>query len=435
MTPLEFIQTIAPLVQKYAPKYGIKVASPIIAQACLESGYGTSKKAKFHNYFGLKYRHNRVTVNNGYFTDGGSEQNPDGSYSLLPSSTAWYAFDNMEKGVEGYFQFINISNYAKLKTTSDPLTYLQYIKAANYATSKDYVQNVYKVIQKWGLTKYDTIQQKQQSNPQPTSINIIQKTSLTNTTAKANRDIKWIVLHYTAGTSSSNGAAANVASWFSKAAAQASADFIVDDNQIVQYNPDIKNRYCWSVGGARYSHSTTTLGGIYHGQCMNNNSISIEMCSRKISTKTLNASDQDWYFTKETILNAVRLTQYLMQQYNIDINHVIMHHMVTGKICPNPWCVTQDRLQQWYIFTQLVSAAPAPVPTPTPEPQPQKTPFLVTIQVSGLRIRSGPGTQYVVCGYVNKGIMYTIVEVQGEWGKLKSGAGWINISDRYVKRS
>lgn len=51
MTPLEFIQTIAPLVQKYAPKYGIKVASPIIAQACLESGYGTSKKAKFHNYF------------------------------------------------------------------------------------------------------------------------------------------------------------------------------------------------------------------------------------------------------------------------------------------------------------------------------------------------------------------------------------------------
>ena len=130
MTPLEFIQTIAPLVQKYAPKYGIKVASPIIAQACLESGYGTSKKAKFHNYFGLKYRHNRVTVNNGYFTDGGSEQNPDGSYSPLPSSTAWYAFDNMEKGVEGYFQFINISNYAKLKTTSDPLTYLQYIKAA-----------------------------------------------------------------------------------------------------------------------------------------------------------------------------------------------------------------------------------------------------------------------------------------------------------------
>ena len=72
MTQQEFIETIAPLVQKYAPLYNIQVASPIIAQACLESAYGTSFKAKYHNYFGLKYRANRVSVNNGYFTDGGS---------------------------------------------------------------------------------------------------------------------------------------------------------------------------------------------------------------------------------------------------------------------------------------------------------------------------------------------------------------------------
>ena len=433
MTPLEFIETIAPLVQKYAPKYNIKVASPIIAQACLESGYGTSRKAKYHNYFGLKYRNNRVTVNNGYFQDGGSEQNPDGTYTLLPTNTAWYAFDSMEKGVEGYFQFINIANYANLKTTSNPLTYLQYIKADNYATSKDYVKNVYSVIQKWNLTKYDNFPSEGQKTEE--NINIIKRTNITNTTAKANRSIEWIVLHYTAGTSSTAPAAANVASWFSQAKAQASADFIVDDSQIVQYNPDIENRYCWSVGGSRYSHSTTTLGGIYHGKCTNSNSISIQMCSRKISTKTLNASDEDWYFTNETILNAVRITKYLMAKYNINKDHVIMHHMVTGKICPNPWCVNQNRLQQWYIFTTMLDAGvPTPVPTPTPTPPAPQTPFLVKIKVSGLRIRSGPGTQYVVNGYVNQNIMYTIVQVDGEWGKLKSGVGWINISDRYVER-
>ena len=55
MEKQEFIKKIAAFVQKYAPQYGIKVHSPIIAQAILESGWGESKlSAKYHNYFGLK---------------------------------------------------------------------------------------------------------------------------------------------------------------------------------------------------------------------------------------------------------------------------------------------------------------------------------------------------------------------------------------------
>ena len=152
-----FIKNIGPLVQKYAPKYGIStsVCSAIIAQGCLETDYGTSYKAKFHNYFGLKYRKNRLTVNKGYFEDGGSEQNSDGTYTLLPSDTAWYSFENMEKGVEGYFQFINISIYSSLKGETDPLKYLEKIKAAGYATSQKYVENVYNVVKSQNLTTYD----------------------------------------------------------------------------------------------------------------------------------------------------------------------------------------------------------------------------------------------------------------------------------------
>ena len=158
----EFIKTIAKYVQKYAPQFGIEVCSPIIAQACLESAYGTSKKAKYHNYFGLKYRKNRVTCNNGYFEDGGSEQNKDGSYTLLPSDTAWYSFDDIEKGVLGYFQFINIPNYENLKGVKDPYEYLVNIKEDGYATSLAYVNNVYKVIKNWNLTQYDTIKKEEE---------------------------------------------------------------------------------------------------------------------------------------------------------------------------------------------------------------------------------------------------------------------------------
>lgn len=155
MTKQEFVEAIAGYVKKYAPMFDIGVCSPIIAQACLESAYGTSYKAQYNNFFGLKYRKDRVTCNSGVFNDGGSEQNPDGSYSSLSDSTKWYAFENIEMGVLGYFQFINISNYSNLKGVTDPYKYLQNIKEDGYATSLDYVDNVYAVIKKWDLTKYD----------------------------------------------------------------------------------------------------------------------------------------------------------------------------------------------------------------------------------------------------------------------------------------
>ena len=50
-----FIEEIAPLVQKYARKYGIGVCSPIIAQGVLESQSGKSELGvKAMNYFGMK---------------------------------------------------------------------------------------------------------------------------------------------------------------------------------------------------------------------------------------------------------------------------------------------------------------------------------------------------------------------------------------------
>lgn len=153
MSKQEFIEAIAKAAIKYAPRYNICVVSPIIAQACLESAYGTSSKAKRHNYFGLKYRKGRLTCHSGYFKDGSSEQNEDGTYT--PINTDWYAFDSLESGVHGYFQFTNIDNYSNLKNVKDPYEYLVNIKADGYATSINYVENVWTVIKKWNLIKYD----------------------------------------------------------------------------------------------------------------------------------------------------------------------------------------------------------------------------------------------------------------------------------------
>ncbi len=155
MTREEFIKRIADLVIKYAPQYDIKVHSPIIAQAILESASGTSELAvNACNYFGLKYRENRCPSASGTYTKVGSEQKEDGSY--VSSTMLWFKFPDMESGVKGYFDFINTSNYSNLKGVTDPKTYLENIKADDYATSKNYVTNLMNVIDKYDLTKYDT---------------------------------------------------------------------------------------------------------------------------------------------------------------------------------------------------------------------------------------------------------------------------------------
>lgn len=62
-----------------------------------------------------------------------------------------------------------------------------------------------------------------------------------------------------------------------------------------------------------------------------------------------------------------------------------------------------------------------------------KTEFKVKL-LEDLNIRSTPNGNIVAVNGAKKGNVYTIVQTSGTWGKLKSGVGWISISEKYVKR-
>jgi len=147
----EFIQVMAYYIRKYSAQYGIKVNSGILAQAILESNWGRSTlSAKYHNYFGLKA---------GPYWTGRSvnmatqEEYVPGTYTNIRDN--FRAFNSLEEGVRGYFEFTKFPNYAKIKTATTPEEYLTYIKQAGYATSSTYVQNTMRVVQTYNLTKYD----------------------------------------------------------------------------------------------------------------------------------------------------------------------------------------------------------------------------------------------------------------------------------------
>lgn len=155
---------------------------------------------------------------------------------------------------------------------------------------------------------------------------------LTKCITKApNRAIKYLAIHYTAGSSSAPGRAKNMKSSWEKSQ-RASADFGVDDRDIYQFNPDPKNYKCWSVGDKKDSSSG---GGRLYGIAGNWNTISIEICSTlKKGTSLSKPNHSGWTFTDEVIENAVKLSKILMKKYNIPIENVVRHYDISGKICP-----------------------------------------------------------------------------------------------------
>ena len=166
--------------------------------------------------------------------------------------------------------------------------------------------------------------------PQGEEIDIVDGHINTHITPLLNRDIKYIAIHYTAGRTSKPGTALATRSVF--LTRSASADFVVDDEQIVQINPDLKNYYCWAVGDARNPY---TGGASLHGKANNRNTVSIEICSNLLpETSAACPNHEGWYFTDVSLNNALRLVRWLMKKFNIPKSNVVRHYDITGKICP-----------------------------------------------------------------------------------------------------
>lgn len=187
------------------------------------------------------------------------------------------------------------------------------------------------------------------------SINITKRTSYNKTNSAANRPLQYIVIHYTAGSTSKSGAAVNTADFFASSPHEGSADFIVDDSLIVQYNPDLRNRLCWHCGDSKNYYSK---GGSFYGKCSNYNSIGIEICSTNPNYSPNDpANSLKWSFTNAAVDRAVELTKYLMQTYGIDADHVIRHYDVTGKPCPGiiGWNADSKDESKWKAFKARLS--------------------------------------------------------------------------------
>ena len=146
-----FISEIAPLMVKEARKRGYKIVSTAIAQAVIESNWGMSGLAKYHNYFGLKCGSKWAGKSVNMKT---KEEYIPGQLSTIRDN--FRAYDCMVDGVKGYYDFISSSRYFNLKIASTPKQYAEYLKADGYATSSIYVNTLVNTVNKCGLSVYDS---------------------------------------------------------------------------------------------------------------------------------------------------------------------------------------------------------------------------------------------------------------------------------------
>lgn len=174
--------------------------------------------------------------------------------------------------------------------------------------------------------------------------------------------IQYLVIHYTAGSNSKPGAAVGCAKFFQSNTGKGSADFIVDDSTMVQYNPDPNRFFCNAVGGGPY---TTENGAKMKGIVRNSNSISIEVCStfKNLPANkgggTMNqVNHAGWSFTKDCVKMALKLSAILMEQYDIPIKNVYRHYDVTGKPCPGIQGWNDEKASKgnkhWKSFKQIL---------------------------------------------------------------------------------
>jgi N-acetylmuramoyl-L-alanine amidase len=182
-----------------------------------------------------------------------------------------------------------------------------------------------------------------------------------------NEKIKYIVVHDVGEISS----AQNNADYFCGGNRNASADFFVDSNSIIQI-VDYHNNYSWAIGDGRGKYGKT-----------NSNSVSIEMC--------LESNHQP---SEATINNTLDLVRYLMDDLSISIDNVVTHHMCSDKNCPQSF--SANNWEKWNWFKSKLVGETSTVSYQ--QPQPQENPIEKAKKFVGQRCKELQ-EKLIKCGY------------------------------------
>ena len=156
MSNIAFVEKIAPMVQEvFCDSRGVN-PSVVIAQAILESGYGTSKLSKYNNIFGLNNYNDGYLVNAGYvLIEVPQEKNGKLYYNYERMAT----FENLMDCIKSLKKWYTRPKYIEplREAGTDSTKQITAIKNCGYATDSKYVDKIVDIIKRFNLTQYDSL--------------------------------------------------------------------------------------------------------------------------------------------------------------------------------------------------------------------------------------------------------------------------------------
>lgn len=256
-----------------------------------------------------------------------------------------------------------------------------------------------------------------------------------NKTSPRKSDIDMIAIHCVVGQVTVEA----LGNEFSKSSKGASSNYgIGKDGKIATYVEE-KDR-SWCTGGTDKNGNPIRVNGI-SGADIDQRAVTIEVASDTTAPYAI---------TDAAYKSLVKLCADICRRNGIDElkwkgdkslvgkvdqQNIAVHRWFAYKDCPGDYIY--NRLGQIASEVNALLKNEQPKPSTKPETSEPTSNYMVRVDITNLRIRKGPGTNYQTNGYTGKGVFTIVEEASGQgstkgWGKLKSGAGWISLD--YAKK-
>lgn len=238
----------------------------------------------------------------------------------------------------------------------------------------------------------------------------IDRTYTSNQNTYVENDPRCIVVHNTDNFAAGANARAHAKAQHDGNFQNMSAHYYVDDGDVA-YQAAPHSRGCWHVG---VNYGGTNLFGRYG----NRNSIGVEMCVQK------------GYDYEKAFCNTVAVVKEIMRETGIPADRVYRHYDICSKNCPSQIIARGD----WERFKKAIRSSSSGDASKQPEKKTYE-PGIYRVNTD-LNIREKPDADSRHVGTITDRGSYTVTEIQnGSWGRLLSGAGWINCHTKYCTYS
>ena len=349
-TEQEYLDQIIEPVRRCCKRYGY-LPSVLIAQSCLENGYGIrpywdnpqiEALMKYNNMVGIKSELlNKSWVNCGLSVWPGrsiTKRTPEEYNGRMVTITdSFRVYDNIEQSFADFLCFMTwASNYGKggepkygqkVLGCKDPSILISKVSKLGYATGSTYPSSVLRIIKKHNLTQYDNLDgvtptiyypaaaggKKEEIKMAVTKPVIIDRVTVNVNEVPAHNanTHRYLAIHYL-GVNGENpdlyGGGYGGHFYVSKTGVCYQAALVTDK--------------LWHVGASAGFH-------YIHPDARNTNTIGIECATY--------GSNGRWYFTEATQKACAHLAAWIMQTYNIPMSNLLMHGEITDKHCPSPY--------------------------------------------------------------------------------------------------